>query len=64
MNTLMDAITELSNLSLKYNTLRNEARDKNDLVTANMNLYKRDAVDEAIDIVRGLVSPNHEKNNG
>ena len=60
----MDAITELSNLSLKYNTLRNEARDKNDLVTADMNLYKRDAVDEAIGVVRGLISPNHEKNNG
>ncbi len=64
MNNLMDAVTELSKLSLKYNTLRNEARDKNDLVTADMNLYKRDAVDEAIDVVRGLISSNFEKNNG
>lgn len=64
MNTLMDAITELSNLSLKYNTLRNEARDKNDLVTADMNLYKRDAVDEAIDAIRNIINKGIEDNNG
>jgi hypothetical protein len=60
----MDAITELSNLSLKYNTLRNEARDKNDLVTADMNLYKRDAVDEAIDAIRNIINKGIEDNNG
>lgn len=64
MKNLMDTIGELYNLSVKYNNLRNEARDKNDNITADMNLYKRDAVYEAIDIVRDLLNTDHDKNNG
>lgn len=60
----MDAISELSKLSAKYNVLRNEARDKQDNITADLNLYKRDAIDEAIDVLRGLLNKSHEKNNG
>lgn len=63
-NYLMDAISELTKLSENYNVLRNEAKDKHDNVTADLNLYKRQAVDESINVIRGLLNETHDKNNG
>ena len=64
MVKLMDAVSELSTLGLKYNALRNEARNKDDLVTADMLKYKLDAVNECIDIIRDIINKGLEKNNG
>lgn len=64
MVKLMDAVSELSTLGLKYNALRNEARNKDDLVTSDMLKYKLDAVNECIDIIRDIINKGLEKNNG
>lgn len=64
MAKLMDAISGLSNLGLKYSMLRNEAREKNDLVTSDMLKYKLDAVNECIDVIRDIINSGLEKNNG